>query len=98
MSETPNEATEIVVLTVPAIDWALLEETLRVDSESASFDKDLREQIADSLSRVVDVTEQITTAEALLGELARKLSLPIESDHGPLPQGDQDEKENHSGD
>ena len=48
---------EMVTLRVPGKDWALLLETLTLDSRSRAFDPELRRRIRDALKHVRQVDE-----------------------------------------
>lgn len=53
MTAIVDPKTTIVVIVAPADAWDLLRETLKVDSQSSAFDKDLRGQICEALESLV---------------------------------------------
>ena len=60
-----NKATNVVLM-LSKDDWEVLSETLRMDSQSSTFDLPLRRQIAKAYAGVTDVTADVA---ALLDEV-----------------------------
>lgn len=64
------------VLLVPEDAWKILNETLKLDSQSRAFSHGLRSQIADALNQVEDVTDRmkalVTGLETAIFELEER--------------------------
>ena len=63
-----------VVLRMPKDSWDTLSETLEMDSESGSFDRDLRKDIRKALDsvEVMELLDELTLKEDRRKEEARK--------------------------
>lgn len=68
---------ELVVLVIPRDEWEVLSETLELDSQSAAFDRELRQDIRSALDSVVECDNTAHVALMILSGIVDEVHVSL---------------------
>ena len=97
-STVPSTAkeTKYTYLKVPSSEWNLLEETLYMDSESSSFDYELREELTEALETVQTIKEPLTLTTDERKLLSELVQMELDNEHMFLDLAETEKVRTHS--